>query len=34
VYAFAAEVLEKLTVPEVRSALEALLFERLGAEEA
>jgi len=34
VYAFAAEVLEKLTVPEVRSALEGLLFERLGAEEA
>ena len=34
VYAFAAEVLEKLTVPEVRGALEGLLFERLGAEEA
>ena len=34
VYAFAAEVLEKLTVPEARAALEGLLFERLGAAEA
>ena len=31
VYAFAAEVIEKITVPEARAALEALLFERLGA---
>jgi Fe-S cluster assembly protein SufD len=34
IYAFAAEVLERLTVPEARAALEGLLFERLGAEEA
>jgi Fe-S cluster assembly protein SufD len=30
IYAFAAEVLEKVTVPEARTALEKLLFERLG----
>ncbi|MHB8637638.1 MAG: Fe-S cluster assembly protein SufD [Fimbriimonadaceae bacterium] len=34
VYAFAAEVLEKVTLPELRGALEGLLFERLGAEGA
>ncbi|HLK15790.1 MAG TPA: Fe-S cluster assembly protein SufD [Fimbriimonadaceae bacterium] len=33
VYAFAAEVLEKLSVAEVRSALEGMLFERLAAAE-
>lgn len=34
VYAFAAEVLEKITVDDVREALEAALFEKLGTEAA
>ncbi len=33
VYAFAAEVLEKITVTEVREALEKILFEKLRSEE-
>ena len=34
VYAFAAEVFEKVTVTDAKDALEALLFKRLGTEEA
>ena len=33
VYAFAAEVLEKITIAEVRDALEKLLFEKLSSDE-
>jgi Fe-S cluster assembly protein SufD len=33
VYAFAAEVLEKISIPEVRTALEAVLFARLSETE-
>ncbi len=33
VYAFAAEVLEKITIEPVREALEALLFQKLGTSE-
>jgi len=33
VYAFAAEVLEKITIPSVRTALEKVLYDKLGASE-